>query len=49
MSELYDINEVTDCTFTLSLKIIDRYQREYPVIQKKINSAEYQKGYFYGG
>ena len=45
MSELYGIAELPDGKFTPSLKIIDRYQRN-TLPTGKLNSAEYQKGYF---
>ena len=31
MSELYDTEELPEGTFPLSLKPVDRYQREYPI------------------
>ena len=49
MSELYDIDELPEGTFPLSFNIIDRYHWEDPPILEKLNSAEYQKGYFRGG
>ena len=32
MSELYDIKELSEGTFHLSIKIIDRYQWEEPIL-----------------
>ena len=49
ISELYDIDELLDGTFNLSLKLIDRYQREYPFLSETLKCTEYQKGYFRGG
>ena len=49
MSGLYDIYEVPEGMFLLSFNIIDLYQREYPFLSEKLNSAEYQEGYFRGG
>ena len=40
ISELYDIDELPDGTFSLSFNIIDRYQREYPFLTEKLNSAD---------
>ena len=49
MSKLYNIDELSDFTFTLSFNIIYRYKWEDPVLSEKLNSAEYQKGSFRGG
>ena len=49
ISELYDIDELPEGMFPISSNIIDRYQREDPVLSEKLNSVEYQKGYFCGG
>ena len=46
MPEIYDRYELPEGTFLLSLNIIDRYQQEDPILLEKLNSAEYQKGYF---
>ena len=48
ISELYDIDELLESMFSLSFNIIDGYQREDPFLSEKLNSAEYQKGYFRG-
>ena len=35
--------------FPLYFKLIDRYQREDPILTEKLTYAEYKKGYFCGG
>ena len=49
MSEIYDTEELSEGTFPLSFKLIYSYQREDPILTKKLKSAEYIKGYFRGG
>ena len=49
VSELYDIEELPEGKFTLSFKIIDRYQREELMLTEKLTCAEYKKGSFRGG
>ena len=49
MSELYDIDKLAEGKFLLSFNIIYRYPWEDSVLSGKLNSAEYQKGYFCGG
>ena len=49
MSEIYNINELPEGKFQISFNIIDRYQREDPILSEELNSAEYQKGSFRGG
>ena len=49
ISELYDIEELPESTFPLSLKLIDRYQQEDPILTEKLKCAEYSKGSFRGG
>ena len=36
MLELYDIEELPEGTFTISFKLKDRYQREYPILTEKL-------------
>ena len=36
MSGLYGIDEMSGGTFPISLNIIDHYQREYPILFKKM-------------
>ena len=45
MSELYDIKELPDGTFTLSFNLIDRYQREDPFLTEK-NAQNLQRVLF---
>ena len=40
-SELYNIEEMTEGTFTLYFKLIDRYQGEDPILTEKLTCAEY--------
>ena len=49
MSELYDIDKLPERNFTLSFKLIDRYQSKDSFLQAKLTCANYQKGYFRGG
>ena len=49
MSELYDIEEFPEDTFSLSFNIIYHYQQEDPFLTEKITCAEYSKGSFRGG
>ena len=46
MSELYDIEELPEGTFTPSFNFIDRCQREDPFLTEKLKCAEFTKGYF---
>ena len=48
MTEIYDINEITEGYFPLSFTLIDRYQREDPCLQATIICAKYQKVSFFG-
>ena len=43
MSELYDIKEILQVTFTISFKLIERYQWEYPSSTEILKYAIYQK------
>ena len=49
MSEFYDIEELTDGTFPLHFKFIDRHHLKYPILMERLNSVEYVKGSFRGG
>ena len=49
MSELYDTDEMPEGTFPLSLKLIDRYQREDPCLQARLTCANYHNDPFRGG
>ena len=49
MSEIYDIEELSDRTFPIYFKLIDRYQRGNPILTEKLTCAEYQTGYFFSG
>ena len=49
MSKHYDINELPEDKFTITLKIIDQYQSKYPGLRAKIKWATYRHGYFCGG
>ena len=44
MSEHYDIKELSEGTFPLSFKILDRYQQEEPILTGKLKCAGYKKG-----
>ena len=49
MTEIYDINEITEGYFPLSFTLIDRYQREDPCLQARLTCANYQNDPFRGG
>ena len=49
MPELYDIEEISDDKFPLSFSLIQCYYQEETILTGKINSEEYQTGYFLGG
>ena len=46
ISELYDIKELPEGTFTLKFKLIDLYKRDDPFLIEKLKYTKYQKGYF---
>ena len=48
MLELYNIKELLDGTIIRSFKLIDRSQREEPILTETIKWAEYWKIYFCG-
>ena len=39
MSELFNINGITEGKFPLSFQTIDCYQQEYPILTKKLKCA----------
>ena len=49
MSEIYDIKELPEGVFPLSFKIIDRYQREDPILTGKLTCSECEKVSLCGG
>ena len=46
MLELYDIKELPDGMFPLSLNLIDHYKQEYPLLTEKIKCATYKRVIF---
>ena len=48
ISELYEIKELSEETFTLSLKLIYCYQQEDPFLTERLKCTTYQKGAFGG-
>ena len=46
MSELYNIKELPEVIFSLSLNLIYRYQWGDPFLTEKLNWEKYTKGYF---
>ena len=49
MSEINDIDELTEGIFTVNLKSIDQYQRKYPRLMDKYKMGAYDTGSFLGG
>ena len=49
MPEINDTEEITDDIFPMILKLIDQYQRKYPILKDKYELGKYQKGSFCGG
>ena len=49
MSELYNIKELPEGTFTLSFNLLYCYHQEYPLLTEKLKCAEFTKGYLSGG
>ena len=49
MSEINEIEEITEGTFPINLKFIKKYQRLEPKIRDKYNYGTHHKGYFCGG
>ena len=49
MSEIFDINELTESNFTVTFKIINQYQQKEPVLVYKLKIGKYKRCYFCGG
>ena len=49
MSEINDTNGIPGGTFPINLKLIQKYQRQEPIITAKYEDGMYYKGYFRGG
>ena len=49
MSEINDTKELSEGTFPINLKVIQRYQRVAPSLIDKNKYGTYHKGYFCGG
>ena len=49
MSVIYNIEDLSDGTFHLSFNLIDRYQKEEPLLTENLKCTTYQKGYFWRG
>ena len=49
MSETNDIEDLTEGTFPINLKLIQKYQRAEPSIIAKYKDGTYNKGSFRGG
>ena len=49
VSEINDIEEITEGTFLINFKLIKKYQRKYPRLLDKYKEGAYQTGYFCGG
>ena len=49
MSEINDTEELTDGTFPINLKFIQKYQREEPIPMAKYKDGTYHKVPFCGG
>ena len=48
MSEVNYIEELPEGTFTINLKLMQKYQRLEPSIRDKYKDVKYHKGYFRG-
>ena len=48
MSEINDIEEIHEDTFSINLKLITQYQRTEPSLMAKYKDGTYHKGYFCG-
>ena len=48
MSEINDIKEIPEGTFSINLKLIQKYQRSEPSLMDKYKNGAYYKGYFGG-
>ena len=49
MSEINDTKEIPECTFPITLNLIQKYQCLEPSIIDKYKDGTYQQGYFCGG
>ena len=49
MSEINDIEKLTDVIFTIDLKNIDKYQHKDPILEAKYTTGTYQKCSFCEG
>ena len=49
MSEINDIEEIPKGDFSINLKLIQKYQRQEPIIISKYKNGTYHKGSFCGG
>ena len=49
MSEIYDIEEITEGTFPINFKLIEKYQRTEPILMNKYKYGMYHTGSYSGG
>ena len=49
MSEINDIKRISEVTFRITLKFVQRYQQSYPTLMDKYNNDMYHKASFCGG
>ena len=49
VSEINDIEKITEGTFPINLELIKTYQRLEPSITAKYTTSTHQKGSFHGG
>ena len=49
MSEINDIEELSEGNFPINLKLIQKYQQWEPSILAKYKTGTYHKGYFFWG
>ena len=49
MSEIHGIDELSNCKFSISFRIIGVNEREYPVLMVKLKTCKYKHGYFHEG
>ena len=49
MSEINYTKELPEGIFSIELKLIDQYQRKYPILKDNYKMGTYNKGSFNGG
>ena len=47
MSEINDTEELPEGLFPINLKLMNQYQRKYPILMDKYKNPTYKIGYFF--